>query len=138
MPYFSDIQPFYDSITELFDKLSEDPQIKEKALNSKLVVRFVYSDPEGEVLIDCTGDEIALTCGVSGTAADATLTMATDTAHKFWLGKLNLIKALTSGEIESEGSVPKMLKLLPVIKPAFKIYPVILDEKGLGSIVDIG
>ena len=139
MPYFSDIQPFYDSLGELFERLSEDPAIKEKALASKLVVHFVYSDPEGEVWVDCSGDEMLLLPGKQeGRTADATLTMATDTAHKFWLGKLNLIKALTSGEIKSEGSVPKMLKLLPVIKPAFKIYPAILTEKGFESIIDVG
>jgi len=138
MPYFSDIQPFYDSLGELFERLAQDPSIKEKALASKLVVHFVYSDPQGEVWVDCSGDEMLLLPGAQeGRNADATLTMSTDTAHKFWLGKLNLIKALTSGEIESEGSVPKMLKLLPVIKPAFKIYPEILKEKGLESIIDV-
>jgi len=137
MPYFEDVQPFYDCISELFDRLKDDPEIKKKALDSKLIVHFVYSNPEGEVWIDCTGDDIALTPGPLDLDADATLTMETDTAHRFWLGKLNLIKALTSGEIESEGSVPKMLKLLPVIKPAFKIYPEILKEKGLGSLAEI-
>ena len=138
MPYFSDIQPFYDALGELFEKLSSDPAIKEKALASKLLVHFIYSDPAGEVWIDCRGDDMLLLAGPQDFAeCDATLTMATDTAHKFWLGKLNLIKALTSGEIESEGSVPKLLKMLPVIKPAFKIYPEILKEKGLESIIDV-
>jgi alkyl sulfatase BDS1-like metallo-beta-lactamase superfamily hydrolase len=138
MPYFSDIQPFYDALGELFEKLSSDPVIKEKALASKLLVHFIYSDPDGEVWIDCRGDDMLLLTGPKDfTDSDATLRMATDTAHKFWLGKLNLIKALTSGEIESEGSVPKLLKMLPVIKPAFKIYPEILKEKGLESIIDV-
>jgi len=137
MPYFTEIQPFYDCINELFDRLKEDPAMKKKALDSKLIVRFVYHDPEGEVLIDCTGDDIVLTTGTQDMEADATLTMNTDVAHKFWLGKLNLIKALTSGDIESAGSVPRMLKLLPIIKPAFKIYPEILKEKGLESIIDV-
>jgi alkyl sulfatase BDS1-like metallo-beta-lactamase superfamily hydrolase len=138
MPYFSDIQPFYDALGELFEKLSSDPVIKEKALASKLLVHFISSDPDGEVWIDCRGDDMLLLTGPKDfTDSDATLRMATDTAHKFWLGKLNLIKALTSGEIESEGSVPKLLKMLPVIKPAFKIYPEILKEKGLESIIDV-
>lgn len=137
MPYFNDIETFYGCISELFNRLSGDPDIKSKALASKLIVTFVYHDPDGEVWIDCTGDEMQLLPGKHDLAADATLKMSTDTAHKFWLGKLNLIKALTSGEIESEGSVPRMLKLLPVIKPAFKIYPVILEEKGLGELVEV-
>jgi alkyl sulfatase BDS1-like metallo-beta-lactamase superfamily hydrolase len=137
MPYFTDIQPFYDAIQELFVKLTGDPAIKQKALDSKLIVHFIYSDPAGEVWIDCTGSEVKVLSGSQDLTADATLTMVTDTAHKFWLGKLNLIKSLTSGEIESEGSVPRMLKLLPVIKPAFKVYPEILKEMGLGSIAEI-
>jgi hypothetical protein len=64
--------------------------------------------------------------------------MDTDVAHLFWLGKLNLIKSLSSGEIQSEGSIPKMLKMLPVIKPAFKIYPELLKERGLESILNVG
>lgn len=137
MPYFDEIQTFYDCISKLFDKLKEDPVIKEKALASKLVVNFVYRNPDGQVWIDCTGDDIELTSGKQDLTADATLVMDADTAHKFWLGKLNLIKALTSGEIDSSGSVPRMLKLLPVIKPAFKIYPDVLKSKGLDSIVEI-
>ncbi len=136
MPYFESIEPFYECISELFDRLSEDPVIKEKALQSKLIVNFIYRNPEGEVWIDCTGDEIKLMTGKQELTADATLKMDTDVAHRFWLGKLNLIKALTTEEIESEGSVPRMLKLLPVIKPAFKIYPEILKKKGLESTIE--
>lgn len=137
MTYFDNIQPFYDCVSELFDRLSEDPAIKKKALESKLIVHFIYQNPDGEIWIDCTGDEMVLTPGPLDLEADSTLRMDTDVAHRFWLGRLNLIKSLTSGEILSEGSVPRMLKLLPVIKPAFKIYPEILKEKGLGSIAEV-
>jgi putative sterol carrier protein len=137
MTYFEDVETFYGCIQELFDRLKDDPEIKKKALDSKLIVSFVYSNPDGEVWIDCTGDDIVLTPGEMDLTADATLSMETDIAHKFWLGKLNLIKALTSGDIKSEGSVPKLLKLLPVIKPAFSLYPEILKEKGLEELVEV-
>ena len=135
--YFSDVQTFYDCMSDLFGRLSKDPDIKERALESKLIVNFVFRDPEGEVWIDCTGDDLVLIPGRQDLTADATLIMDMDVAHRFWLGKLNLIKSLTSGEIKSEGSMPKLLKLLPVIKPAFKIYPEVLKEKSLESIVDV-
>ena len=137
MPYFSDIQPFYDCLIELFDKLMEDPVVEGKALDSKLTVRFDFRDPDGEMWIDCTGDKVKLVPGSQEMTADAALAMDADTAHKFWLGKLNLIKSLSSKEIESEGSIPKLLKLLPVIKPAFKIYPEVLNENGLGDLVNV-
>ncbi len=138
MPYFSDIQDLYDVAIELFSRLSQDKNIKKKALDSKLVVRFVYRDPDGELWIDCRGDEILVLPGPQELTPDATLTMDTDVAHMFWLGKLNLIKSLSSGEIASEGSIPRMLKMLPVIKPAFNIYPEILREKGMESILNAG
>ncbi|MDD5749149.1 MAG: SCP2 sterol-binding domain-containing protein [Actinomycetota bacterium] len=137
MALFENIETFYECIQELFKRLTEDPKIKKKALNSKLIVNFVYRNPDGEVWIDCTGDEVVVLPGKQDMTADATLKMETDVANKFWLGKLNLIKSLTSGEIESKGSVPKMLKLLPVIKPAFKIYPQILKEKGLERMIQV-
>jgi hypothetical protein len=31
-----------------------------------------------------------------------------------------------------------MLKMLPVIKPAFNIYPEILKEKGFESLINVG
>ncbi len=137
MPYFTEIQPFYEIADELFARLSEDRKIKEKALDSKLIICFAFRDPDGELWVDCTGDEIVVLPGKQDLTAAATLTMDTDVAHRFWLGKLNLIKSLSSGEIISDGSVPKLLKLLPVIKPAFKIYPEILKKKGMGDIVDV-
>jgi len=138
MPYFSDINVLYEIAEELFARLSEDKKIKQKALDSKLIVCFKYRKPDGELWIDCTGDEIKVIRGSQDFTADATLSMDTDVAHIFWLGKLNLIKALSSGEIESEGSVARLLKMLPIIKPAFLIYPEILKDKGLGSLVDVG
>ena len=136
--YFSDVQTVYDCMSDLFHRLSQDPDILEKALESKLIVNFVFRDPEGEVWIDCTGDDLVLIPGKQDLTADATLIMDMDVAHRFWLGKLNLIKSLTGGEIESKGSVPRLLKLMPVIKPVFKIYPEVLKEKGLESIIDVG
>jgi hypothetical protein len=41
---------------------------------------------------------------------------------------------MSSGEIVSEGSVPRLLKLLPVIKPAYAIYNGLLDARGLGDL----
>jgi hypothetical protein len=138
MPYFTDIQDLYDIAIDLFARLSEDRNIKKKALDSKLIVRFVYRDPAGELWIDCTGDDIKVLPGPQELTPDATLTMDSDVAHMFWLGKLNLIKSLSSKEIESEGSIPRMLKMLPVIKPAFNIYPEILKEKGFESLINVG
>jgi hypothetical protein len=61
------------------------------------------------------------------------MSMAADTAHKFWFGKVNLTIALTRKEIVAKGPIPKVLKLLPAIKPAYTMYPKYLDENGYGE-----
>jgi putative sterol carrier protein len=137
MAYFSDPQPFYDLLVGVFDRLMSDPNIAQKAKDSQLIVRFVYKNPEGEFWVDCTDPEgVKVYPGKPGKdlTPDAVMSMELDTAHAFWCGKLNLLGALSSGEIEAEGSMPRLLKLLPVIKPAYDVYNNLLDEKGLSDL----
>jgi len=62
------------------------------------------------------------------------MSMKAETAHQFWLGKVNLVAALTRGTIVAKGPIPSIMKLLPVITPAYKMYPEILKQKGLGHL----
>ena len=137
MPYFEDINVFYDLLVGVFDDLMTDGAIRQKALDSGLLVKFVYRNPVGEYWIDCRGDEVKVYPGSfpEDTPPDASLSMELDTAHVFWCGQLNLLGALSSGEIDAEGSVPKLLKMLPVIKPAYAIYNRLLKEKGLEDLI---
>lgn len=137
MPYFQDIRVFYDLLTGVFEALMRDPEIRRRALDSKLLVRFVYRNPEGEFWVDCRGEEVKVYPGgpEEEMSPDAVMSMELDIAHRFWCGQLNLLGALSSGEIEAEGSMPRLLKMLPVIKPAYDIYKSLLREKGLESLV---
>jgi putative sterol carrier protein len=63
--------------------------------------------------------------------ADVSMSMKADVAHQFWLGKINLVSALAKGEIKATGPIPKILKLLPAIKPLYDEYPKILRENGM-------
>ncbi len=137
MPYFDDVKVFYDLLVGTFDELMKDEATRQKALDSKLLVKFLYQNPEGEFWIDCRGDEVKVfpEKAPDDTPPDATLSMELDTAHAFWCGQLNLLGALSSGEIKAEGSVPKLLKMLPVIKPAYAIYVSTLKAKGFDDLI---
>ena len=137
MPYFDDINVFYDLLVGVFEELMQDPNLRQKALDSNLLVKFVYRNPEGEYWIDCRGDEVKAYPGgpPEEMVPDATMTMDLDTAHVFWCGQLNLLGALSSGEIEAEGSMPRLLKMLPIIKPAYVVYTDLLRERGMGDLV---
>ena len=56
------------------------------------------------------------------------MSMKSDLAHNFWLGKVNIPLALMSGKIASKGPVHKALALLPAIQPAFNFYPSIYTK----------
>ena len=58
-----------------------------------------------------------------------------DTAHLFWLGQLNVARAIATRKVVSRGSVPKALALLPAIKPAFDLYPQVLQELGYDEMI---
>jgi hypothetical protein len=42
---------------------------------------------------------------------------------------------VAKGKIKQGGNVVAMLKLLPVVRPAFKMFPVILKEMGLEHLI---
>ena len=58
------------------------------------------------------------------------MTMDADTAHKFWLGKVNVTMALAKGQMKAKGPVAKILKLVPLAKSAFPRYRQMLADAG--------
>ena len=59
---------------------------------------------------------------------EVVMTMDADTAHRFWLGKVNVTVALARGQMKAKGPVAKILKLVPLTKPVFPRYRALLEE----------
>ena len=116
-----------------FRQLSDTPAIADKLLASDLIIRFTYSDPDVVLVIDCSGDKVEIRPGDTDTKAEVEMSMSADIAHKFWFGKVNLMAALTRKQMVAKGPIPKILKLLPAIKPSYAMYPKYLDENGYGE-----
>jgi hypothetical protein len=93
-------------------------------------MKFVYSDPPLAITIDLGGESPVFTFNDDQKKPEVEMSMKADTAHKFWYGKVNLVMALARREMVAKGPIPKLLKLLPVIKPAYDLYPQYLKEKG--------
>ena len=129
MAYFQDSAKLQDILQNFFKLLSEDPNIGPKLKSSNLIVKFNYTDPDLSLTIDCTQTPIQVLANDTTLKPEVEMTMKADTAHKFWFGKVNLVIALTRREITAKGSIPKVLKLLPVIKPAYALYPKFIQEK---------
>lgn len=129
MPVFASTDELNDVMERLWDSIKSDPGMSEQLLKSKMCVRFYYREPEGRLTVDCTdGQEMKITTGESDLKPDVEMFMKSDVAHDFWLGKVNVPVAILSGKIVSKGPVNKALSLLPVVKPAYALYPEIFES----------
>ncbi len=130
MAAFSSTEDLYHVMGALFARLAADPGIAQRLAEGALVVRFRWREPDGEATIDLRRLPIAFAFGASTVAADVEMSTTADTAHRFWLGRLNITQAIATRQLVARGSVPKALKLLPVLRPAFDLYPQVLRELG--------
>ncbi len=129
MKTFSSTQELYSIMRSLWTRIGSHEKIAPKLLRSRLVVRFVFDNPEGELLIDGRdGKELKVHTGGAGPEPDVEMSMDAEVANEFWRGRLNVPEALIAGRIRSRGPVHRALALLPALKPAFSFYPAVVDS----------
>ena len=133
MSTFRDTEQLYEVLDTLFRRLSDRRPIVDALLAGRFVLRFRYTDPEGQITIDTRGSELTWELGPSTLTPDLELFQSADVAHRFWLGELNVPMAIASRNVVSRGDITKALALLPAIKPAFPIYRQVLVELGMES-----
>jgi putative sterol carrier protein len=134
--YFKDAQDVYDTIGKLHVDLAEDSELAPKFRKANTIVRYQYSDPEAVVTVRLQeGQPGDVDFGESEMEPEVTMSMAADTAHKFWLGQVNVTVALARGQIKATGPVAKILKLVPLTKPVFPRYKAQLEAQGRDDLV---
>jgi len=135
MGYFRDTDHLYQVLGALFERLRHEEAIAARLLESNLIIRFLFTEPDGQATVDLTQEPITFVLGESDLKPDVEMSQSADTAHLFWLGQVNVPRAIATRKIVAHGSVPKALKLLPAIKPAFTIYPEVLRELGYQDLI---
>jgi putative sterol carrier protein len=136
--YFKDAQDVYETIGKLHQDLAEDEELAPKFRKANTIVRYQYSDPDAVVTVRLQeGEPGDVDFGESEMEPEVTMTMAADTAHKFWLGQVNVTVALARGQIKATGPVAKILKLVPLTKPVFPRYKAQLEAQGRDDLVTL-
>jgi hypothetical protein len=138
MSYFKDSQECDQILGGFFRKMSEgvagkDPVlvvIQSKLAEMGLIVKFIWREPVLSLTLDFTKEPFGVYANDETINPTATFTLTADNGHKFWHGQINLAKALTTKTIVARGPIPKILKLLPVIEPMYKRYPMYLKDIG--------
>jgi putative sterol carrier protein len=130
MGMFRDAQDVYDCIGKIFVEAIADPEIGPRTKEAGLTIRFNFSDPASTIYVDFAQGEVLFGDDVPDTVPAIRMEMKADDANKFWLGKLNLVMAMARGQVKAKGSVPEMLKMLPLAKPLYARYEAALQANG--------
>ena len=137
MPYFKDEQEVYDYIGKLFQDLAEDDELWPKFRRANTIVQYQFRNPESQITVCMLEDEDAqVDLGPTELEPEVLMTMDADTAHRFWLGKVNVTVALARGQMKAKGPVAKILKLVPLVKPVFPRYKRMLTDAGREDLME--
>lgn len=128
MPIFESTDKMYVVLGTLFSRLLDDPEFRPKFLAADLTLYFKIFEPEGEIWV---GKDGGVVCGSADMTPTVSMTLSGDTCHRFWTKQVGMPVALAKGLIKVKGPMPKVLKLLPLLKPAYAAYPDIARELGI-------
>jgi putative sterol carrier protein len=138
VPYFKDAQEVYDTIGKLFEDLAEDEEMAPKFQAANTIVQYQYREPEATITLRLKEDEPGeVDLGETDLEPEVEMSMEADTAHRFFLGKVNVTVALARGQIKAKGPVAKILKLVPLTKPIFPRYKAQLEAQGREDLVNV-
>jgi putative sterol carrier protein len=134
---FKDDQEVYQYIGRLFQELANDDELGPRFRKADTIVQYRYSNPDSQITVKMKdGQDGQVDLGSTDLDPEIVMTMEADTAHKFWLGKVNVTMALARGQMKAKGPVAKILKLVPLTKPIFPRYRQMLEDAGRQDLIN--
>jgi len=128
MVTFTDEQQVYDRLGRAFQSLAEDPVTAAKLKRTNLIVQYQFRKPESTITLKLLPEEdLAVQFGPTTWRTEVVYAMEAETAHKFFLGELNVTVALSRGDIRASGPVKKILEVVPTVPPLIPLYRAAAD-----------
>ena len=138
-PKFKNKKELIKVMDMLFTMMSTDPKMGPRLAAARVPQRFEFTDfdialnvtyadkkaaKKGHFLQWVWGDE---DCDWEPVVE---LKMKSEVANKYFQGRENVTLAIARGRIKARGSIPKMLKLIPITKPIYEMYEDMLYDEG--------
>lgn len=130
-------EQMYEIAETLTKKAFSDEKLTSKLQQSKLLITFKYHDEEmwgpdvvTQVTVDLGKDPVGIIMGPTDIQPTIEMSMDAITAHLFFMQKVNLMSAITRGQIKAKGPINKAMRLLPLLKPLYTAYRETLKELG--------
>jgi hypothetical protein len=112
----------------VLQELAADPELAPRFQDADTCVRYELHEPESAITVGSRGGEpVRVDLGPSEQEAEVVMSMDADTAHRYFLGEVDMTVALARGQILAEGPVGKILALLPLVEPLLPRYRAIVS-----------
>ncbi len=135
MPYFKDDREVYAALGRLFQDLIDEPATARQFRKADTIVQWQFRNPRAEITTVAPAEgELSVRPGPGGPKPEVIVAMDADTAHGFWLGRVNVVTALSAGQIKARGPVAKILTLVPLVKLAVPQYESLLARLAAGEL----
>lgn len=130
MPVFKDTKQMYEMLSDLWTHVIKETEFGLKLKEYDITYKFILTEPNGYLYV--SHDQV-ITGEDANRNAVITMELSGDTTHKFWLKKISLPVALATRKIKSKGPIPKVLKILPFLKPVYEKYPEFCEKHGIAT-----
>jgi putative sterol carrier protein len=138
LAYFKDASEVYATLGRLFVDIAEDEELASQFRKANTIVRYEYTEPEATITVRLQeGQPNDVDFGDSDMEPEVVMSMEADTAHRFWLGQVNVTVALARGQMKAKGPVAKILRLVPLAKPIFPRYVAQLEAQGRADLAKV-
>jgi hypothetical protein len=139
MPYFKDAEDVYAHLGRLFEDIVADEDLAARFKRADTIIQIRMRRPDSQVTLKALEEEQdpVVDFGVTELRPEVVLAMDADTAHRFWLGKVNVTVALARGQILARGPVAKILKLVPLVDPVRRRYESRLQDAGRDDLAKV-
>ena len=129
MSYFKNADEVYKYLGGVFRVAEEHPEVGPALRASGITLRLEYSNPDAVITVRMVEPSIEVIEGETDTTPDVRMSMAADTADKYWRGEYNVAVGLGKGQVKAKGPVTTILKMVPLTKPLFPVYKQLVAEK---------
>jgi hypothetical protein len=139
--YYRDAEQLFEIYGYFLHSVLHNDKIGPKMSKSGIIIKFIYTDPDCEITIDLKNKPEKEGCygtfylGPCELKEDVWSKQSADHSHRFWHGLENPIASVTRGKVKQGGKITAMLKLLPVVRPTFSQFPIILKEMGYENLI---
>jgi putative sterol carrier protein len=130
MAKFDSAESAYNLFEALFEILLDDETFVSKARALDLSLHLIHTKPDLELFVS---PDTGVVAGAPRQPAAIRIKMSCETAHALWMGELLMPLALATGKVRVKGSVAKVLEFVPILRPAFDLYPRLAAERGIAA-----